>query len=97
MSKPIYTITTIRYTMFYGNRTIGFYYDFKTADEVVRKNGGDMNEAGCYHYVVIEEVEEGLYTYPRNAYWYAWNHAKNEYERCEEPDQFKKIVGWGIG
>jgi len=97
MNKPIYTITAIRYTMFFGSRTVGFYYDFKTADEDVRNNGGDINEAGYYPYVVIEEIEEGLYIYPRNCYWYAWNRVKNKYESCEEPDRFKKIAGWGIG
>lgn len=97
MSIPIYVITTVRTTMHYSTRSVGFYYDFKVAEEVVKSNGGDINECEYYPYVVIERTEEGLYSYPREEFWYKWNKPHQRYVRCEKPDQFKKIAGWGIG
>jgi hypothetical protein len=97
MSKPIYTITTIRPFLGDSNRTVGFYYDFETADKLVRENAGDMNECNHYPFAVIEETLPGIYTYPRPEHWYEWNRQKEVYEPCEKPDRYKQVVGWGIG
>ena len=94
---PIYTITTVRVTFHHTNRCVGYYYDFKIAEEVVKSNGGDINECETYPFAVIEEVFEGLYSYPRKEIWYKWNRPKQEYIQCDKPEQFQKVCGWGIG
>lgn len=62
----IYTITTYRREptrkmLFHDRRTVGWYKDLSVAIGVVERNGGDLEEAGYYHWAVIEEVPEGLY------------------------------------
>ena len=97
MNDPIYVITTVRYSIHQDHRPVGFYYDFDVADEAVRENSLDINEAGHYPYVVIEEIYQGMYYYPRKEYWYEWDRKTEKYNHCEKPQRYGKIQGWSIG
>lgn len=96
-NKPIYVITTVRHTIEAGMRSVGFYYEFNFAEVEVEHNAFDINEAGYYPYAVIEEITQGLYSYPIIEHWYKFNREKDRYEACEKPDKFKKICGWSLG
>lgn len=95
--NQIYTITTIRASLYAGSRTPGFYHEFERAEQALKDNELDLNEAGYYPYAVIEEVYAGLYMFPRKEFWYKWNQEKECYESTDKPERFKKTFGWGIG
>jgi len=95
--KEIYTITTIRHALMAGSRAVGYYYDFEKADRAIRENCMDINECGYYPFAVIEPLQEGIYSFPREEHWYQWNKKKEQYEPCEKPERFKKIVCWSLG
>ena len=78
-------------------RCVGYYSTFETAEEAVLDNACDIRET-CYDYVVIENIEEGLYQYDQNPIWYKWDDLNEEYKRIEEkPKQYKNQIGFGIG
>lgn len=54
-------------------RCWGFYRSKDKAIKAVKENWTDMNECGYYHWVVIEEMEEGLIYYPRKEIWFEEN------------------------
>ena len=96
--EPIFTITTVKGALNSGTRCVGFTHTFKQAEEIVKNNIFDINEMGYYPYVVIEETNSGLYSYPRKETWYVWDGRTNTYEQIpEKPERFKQICGWGIG
>jgi len=95
--RPIYTITTIRASLFGGSRSPGFYHEFIQAEQSLKNNDLDINECGYYPYAVIEETFPGLYTVPRKENWYKWNPERDAYEPCEQPERFKKTCAWGLG
>jgi len=101
---PIYTITTIpRDYPFRDSRCLGFRGSCHDAFQEVRNNSGDMNEDGHYHYVVIEEVKEGIYTFPREEYWFEWSRGKDGiispgYIILEKkPNRFNNVVCFSMG
>lgn len=102
--KPgrIFTVTTIRRVdpnsgIGFGARTVGWYKKYKKAEECVLKNFGDIYECGYYPYAVIEEVEEGLYPYNENTWWFAWDQDKKAYLPIEKPEKLKNICNYSIG
>lgn len=102
--KSIYTITVIedfkelknKMLTPIGVRTMGFYFDKKTAVEVVENNETDLNET-IYDYAIIERVQEGLYNCTNERTFYKFNYETREYEEIEEPEGFKNIIGFSIG
>lgn len=96
-SKKIYTITTVESAIEDGYRSVGYAYDFKTAETWLIENILDINESGSYPFAVIEPLLEGIYMHPYKEYWYEWNCKKNGYEPCEKPVNFKQIIGWSLG
>lgn len=58
-------------------RCWGFYTSKKKAFTAVKENWTDMNECGYYPWVVIEELEEGLISYPRKEFWFKENYDIN--------------------
>lgn len=95
---PIFVVTTIRHALRAGSRSVGFFHEFKHADEAVRGNDCDLNECGHYPFAVIEETDIGIYSYPRKGIWYKWNRDKEVYEQiAEKPERFQQICGWGLG
>lgn len=91
----LYTVTTISA---YDKSTVGIFRNILDADELVRENQGDIWET-IYHLAVIEEVRVGhLYggLADRKQWWYKWI-GPNGYRECEVPEQFKNVIGYGIG
>lgn len=93
----IYTVTTQRPALYAGHRCVGYYEDLKDAEECVINNDCDISEEGYYRYAIIEEIEPGLYTFPRKEFWYRWDGRDKKYHPCEKPKQFKNTAGWGMG
>ena len=97
---PIYTITTLRGTIHDGIRCVGFSHDLQDAIDMVEDNAMDINEAGYYHYVVIEKTNPGIYNIELDNIWFKWRNDKKGgagYQRIEKPEQFKRVAGFGIG
>ena len=94
--NPIYTITTIRGPLSRNTRCVGFYHELETAIEAVKDNAMDINEAGYYHYAVVEKVNIGIYNFEMEEHWFRW-HPEKGYQPCEKPENFKRIVAFGIG
>lgn len=79
-------------------RCVGYYSDFEKANVAVESNSYDLNEAGCYPYVVIENIKEGIYQYDFNPVWYKYNKDAEKYEKSERPSFIEKnLIGFGIG
>lgn len=86
------------------SRTWGWFTDFKTAEESVLENWGDIFE-GEFTYAVIEEVPEGTVTNcPTEEYWYKWegpwpitDKGKiGRYKPAKKPKQYEHVVSfWG--
>jgi hypothetical protein len=94
--NKIYVITTVGYGN--RNRCVGFYYDERRAIEEVENNSLDINEAGYYHFCVIEEQSQGIYPIPTKQIWFKWNPEIEGYsEISEAPEKFRKSVCFGIG
>ena len=99
MSKnenPIYTITTIRGSLEGGQRCVGFYHEVENAIRAVEDNAMDINELGYYHYAVVEKVNIGIYNFEMEEIWFKWHPAKG-YLKIDKPENFKRIVAFGMG
>lgn len=101
MKKSICVITTIELSKdkkipWKHTRTVGWFSNFKLANECVVYNYGDIWE-GSFNYVVIEVIQQGLYPFPTQEHWYLFNKEKMRYERTKKPEQLKNITCFGIG
>lgn len=85
----------------YKNRTVGFYFTLEKAEECVRKDWGDLDEAGYYNYLVIERLREGLYPSvslnPDHQLWFKHDRTEDKWVKTEKPECLSNIVGFGIG
>lgn len=77
-------------------RVVGYFSKYEDALEVVFKNYGDIYEAGYYPYALIENVPEGLYKYDMTPQWFKWN-IDYGYQPCDTPEEYKNMVGFGVG
>ena len=101
----IYTVTTIPATFPQRpTRCIGWFPDRDLAVEAIRDNYGDMNEDGHYRYALVEEVEEGIYTFPREEIWFKWeeivgiNRPESKYFLIDKkPNRFNQVVCFSMG
>ena len=72
-------------------RTIGFFYNRKTAEKAVMNNWGDWNECNYYKYALIYRVKgDGLFNYDVHPQWHKGWCGKDERgntvfhcEKCE--------------
>lgn len=83
---------------FGSSRLVGWFPEFDMADSSVKENALDINET-CYHYALIEECRQGLYS-PASAdsrWWYQYNKEKDEYLPIAEPEFVKHFCGFTIG
>lgn len=80
-------------------RCVGYYKKLKDAEQVVVSNTGDLWEAGCYPYVVIENIPEGIYQYDFCPQWYKYNEKLEIYEKIDNSPDFieKPAIGFGLG
>ena len=96
--NPIYTVTTLRGSLYGGTRCVGFYHDLQTAIDAVEENACDINECEYYPFCVIEKTSPGIYSLDDLVgIWFRW-HRKHGYQRIDKkPDNFKCVIGFGIG
>ena len=95
----LYAVTTIenRARGSAARRTPAVCMTLDRAKEIVEKNEGDIWEC-FYMYAVVETViPDRLYSFSGERYWYEWNLDKGCYLSIECPEQYKDIVGFGIG
>lgn len=92
----MYFITSISEK--HSNRCVGYVSKLEEAVDIVESNAYDLWEAGYYPYVVIENVEEGIYQYDQSPLWFKYNEEKDIYEKSERPNFIpNNHVGFGIG
>ena len=77
-------------------RLVGYYRDINKAFMNVKNNSCDIFET-CYHYALIEEVEQGLYNPAINRWLFKFNIESGKYEQIEESDFMKHECGYTIG
>jgi hypothetical protein len=77
-------------------RCWGYYRIYDNAVDVVLNNRTDINE-GIYNYCVIEEIGEGLASYPKTRWFYKFNKNDNKYEPIEDPEEVKHVCNFAIG
>ena len=70
---------------------MGWFSDRKKAISAVKVNACDINET-IYNYAVIEEIEEGLYAYPRKRWLFKYSKTDDRYYGIEEPSFLKHIA-----
>ena len=81
-------------------RCVGYFSDKEMAIEVVENNIGDLYEAGCYPYIVIENIPEGIYQYDTQPIWFVYVKKTEKYQICATPLFIRKqkcMVGFAIG
>ena len=102
----IYTITTIPETFPYkDSRCVGWFESCVDAFKEVRYNSGDIYEEGHYRYVIIEQVDPGIYTFPRKEFWFEWIKNREDggvfspgYARLDtKPNRFHNIACFSMG
>lgn len=95
-SDKIYVVTTVSRHDPISTRPWFFFFTFEKAEKVVINNHTDLNEAGYWPYVVIEELKEFSFT-DRKEFWYEFDHETGKYVEITKPEKFKGIVCWGLG
>lgn len=101
----IYTITTINIhpANDFRSRVVGYFNNFEQANNAVINNLGDINEHGWYNYVVVEEVNEGLYPLTDNRWIYKFDYITKQYAilNLEEDkiaeNYFLETIGFSMG
>lgn len=80
-------------------RCVGYFSDKDMAIEVVTNNIGDLYEAGCYQYAVIENIPEGIYQYDTEPMWFSYIEKTEKYQPCATPLFIRKqhLAGFAIG
>jgi hypothetical protein len=72
------------------SRTVGVFKAFVDAVEVLSADMGDLNEAGYYHYAVIETITWGLYPIPKEQKVWKYD---GGWEHCETlPPRVKQYL-----
>lgn len=108
--KSIYIVTTMKvsndelindkYNWKYElrQRTVGFFFNFKNAEDHVLNNTLDIYEDE-YNIVVIEKMYPGFYSYGESDTdcWYKFNKEIKKYEKIEKPKCFSSTLGFGMG
>ena len=81
------------------SRIVGWYPELKDAKLIPELNCGDVYEVGHYPWIVIEEVEPGLYPDIINELWFKWEGDVETgiYKPTDKPKEFDSVVNFGIG
>ena len=96
-TNPIYTITTLRGSLYGRTRCVGFYHDVQDAIDAVEDNAMDINECEYYPFCVIEKTNIGIYNLEMDEIWFRWYKGRGYQRLDKKPDNFKRVVGFGIG
>jgi len=104
-SQPIYTVTVIDTrdtTSVLGfQKTPAIFTDLQRAVYAVTNNEGDLADESTYQYAVIEQTWlneiRPLLEVSTDKLWYQYNSVLDEFHPCNEPKQFHRVHGFGIG
>ena len=86
-----------------ANRSVGHAETYKEAEEWITDNVMDINEAGYYPYTVVEAYKPGIYMYGMEPIFFEWDTSctirrdKGYVKLDDTPEEFKQIVGYGLG
>ena len=79
-------------------RCVGYMKKQEDAVTAVLDNAMDINEAGYYPLVVIEGIDQGIYSHDLYPLWFEWSDSEECYVQLDEaPVEFAKMIGFGIG
>lgn len=97
----MYFITTIQEKngVIKDSRCVGYLKSEYEAVRIVTNNSYDIFE-NLYNYVVIENLEEGIYQYDPNSQWfelYIDVEGNPKYRKIERPEWVCGFGGFGIG
>ena len=71
--------------------TVGFVEQLHEAGHLLKNNTFDLWE-GIYDYVVIEEIQPGLYNFPEDRCFFQYDINNGRYYPIEEPENVKQIA-----
>jgi hypothetical protein len=102
MDKPnIYIITRFKSNPFTNEEekgsTVGFYLDAKVAQEKVEQNCCDLNEAGYYPFIVIEEFSSGIHKESWNTSLFKFSREENKYKPAKFSKNKFPITNFAMG
>ena len=105
MINPIiYTVTVIDVytdTVIGVRRTPAIYTELRFAQSAVQNNTKDLADQGQYQYAVIEETVLNVIrpcdVITPTQWWYKYNSATDEFEKCSTPSGFLYQSGFGVG
>jgi hypothetical protein len=94
----MFFITMIEDLKISSKRCVGYLANSMEAEAMVVNNFLDIGET-IYRFCVIEEIGEGFYQYAdkNHRQFYEFNTKSNNYDPIREPEEFKELVGFGIG
>lgn len=76
-------------------RSVGYYLKLADAEEIVKNNICDLWET-IYDYAIIEEIDEGIYPFVENKWFYKYNIELNKYELMKNiPEQYQNSYNLG--
>ena len=86
-------------------RLVGIFEKFEDAENVIKENICDICECNYYNIAIIEEVDYGMYPYPKREEWYTMEskfqyrdengyHYDYNWKKIDKPKVFKDIVCW---
>lgn len=78
-------------------RCFGYYPKWLTAVKRVMPNACDINEAGCYPYVVVERIRHGLHPFVEGEWWFIFDESSGRYRRAAKPEWAAHISNWALG
>ena len=80
-----------------GIRTVGYLESFDEAEQIIINNGYDLYEDGYYPYVIIENIQPGIYQICENPLFYKFNKETKKYEKIDFPEELQMFRGFTIG
>jgi len=93
--SKIYTVTG--FADISCHRCFGWFMNLKDAQKAVVCNKSDLHEY-LYEYMVIEEVQEGIFCKITQEIWYRWHDRKRKFLKSSRPHYFpSNVVNFGIG
>lgn len=82
-------------------KTPAIFTDLNRAIYAVINNENDLADDSTYQYAVIEQTTlneiRPLLECASIKYWYQYNSVIDEFQPCNEPKQFARVNGFGIG
>lgn len=92
-----YPLTTLNFEGEQRSRTVGCFPDLESARQCASENWGDIYENGWYPWLVIEEMEWGLYPHSIGKRWFfKWQGdvETGGYVEHNPPDEDEQIAAY---